>query len=310
MAGMRYEGLSHRTRPLRWGLFLGIVAIVVYGTGGSAWGSLTRWLTEEYDRLPWYVTRISALLAYLALTGSVIYGLLLSSKLLDRIAHRAVSFTLHQDLSSIGLALALVHAAVLMIDRSVPYSPSEVIVPFSGPYRPLWVGVGQITLAVTIVVLVSFYVRRWIGQPAWRRLHYLTFAVFVGATVHGLMAGTDTQAPWVFLGYLVMTVVVVFLLTYRIALAVGSSRAAPAAAAGESPAGRGGTTSSPSRGLPPRPAVGSQGSLPGVLPRRPCRHGPRRPCRLGGPSPRPGPGWAGAVAPASRTCRQRPPRRG
>ncbi len=93
----------------------------------------------------------------------MVYGLLLSTKILDRIAHRAVSFTLHQDLSSIGLALALVHAAVLMIDRSVPYSPLEVVVPFSGPYRPLWVGVGQLTLALTLVVLLSFYVRKRIG---------------------------------------------------------------------------------------------------------------------------------------------------
>ncbi len=221
-----YQGMHAWTRPLRWGLFLGIVAIVLAGTGGSAAASVGRWLGEEYERLPWYVTRISALLAYLALTGSVVYGLLLSTKILDRIAHRAVSFTLHQDLSSIGLALALVHVAVLMIDRSVPYSPLEVLIPFSGPYRPLWVGIGQITLAITLLVLLSFYVKKRIGAPAWRRVHYLSFLAFLGATVHGLMAGSDTQAAWVFLGYLVMTTIVVFLFVYRIVLSVVAKRSA------------------------------------------------------------------------------------
>ena len=160
--------------------------------------------------LPWYVTRISALLAYLALTASVVYGLLLSTKLLDRIAHRAVSFTLHQDLASVGLALALVHAAVLMIDRSVPYTPLEVVVPFIGPYEPLWVGMGQVALGLTIAVLVSFYLRRRIGQKAWRQLHYVSFLAFLAATVHGLMAGTDSGAPWAFAGYVaaIATVVV------------------------------------------------------------------------------------------------------
>jgi predicted ferric reductase len=231
-----YVGLDPRTRLLRWTLFLGIVAIIIAGTGGAAFEALSGWLRDEYERLPWYVTRITALLAYLALTGSVVYGLLLSTKVLDRIAHRAVSFTLHQDLSSIGLALALVHAAVLMLDRSVPYSPLEVVVPFSGPYRPIWVGVGQVTLGLTMVVLLSFYVRKRIGQPNWRRLHYLSFVAFFGATAHGLMAGSDTGADWVYLGYLAMTAIVVFLFVYRVALAVAQRRGSKVAVSAAPPA--------------------------------------------------------------------------
>jgi DMSO/TMAO reductase YedYZ heme-binding membrane subunit len=230
-----YEGLSTRTRWLRWSLFLMAVAIVLVGTAQPAVGSFLSWVGVEFDRLPWYITRTTALLAYLAITGSVIYGLLLSTKILDRIAHRAVSFTLHQDLASIGLALALVHVAVLMLDRSVPYSPFELIVPFSGPYRPLWVGIGQLALALTLLVTLSFYVRKRIGQPLWRRLHYLSFVAFVGASVHGLMAGTDTQAAWVFWGYLLMITTVVFLLTYRIVMSVDKGPARrPAAGSGGS----------------------------------------------------------------------------
>ena len=41
------------------------------------------------------------------------------------------------------------------------------------------------------VIYVSFSLRRRIGVRNWRRLHYLTFAVFGAATVHGLAAGTD-----------------------------------------------------------------------------------------------------------------------
>jgi DMSO/TMAO reductase YedYZ heme-binding membrane subunit len=223
-----YQGLDPRTRPLRWTLFGITLAIVVYGTGGQAVEAVRAWLGDEFDRLPWYITRVSALLAYLALTGSVIYGLLLSTKILDRIAHRAVSFTLHQDLSSFALALALVHAAVLMLDRSVPYEPLQLIVPFSGPYRPLWVGIGQLALGLSLLVLLSFYVRKRIGQKTWRRLHYVSFLAFLAATAHGLMAGTDTSAPWVILGYLLMTAIVVFLLTYRIVLALSARSAAGA----------------------------------------------------------------------------------
>jgi DMSO/TMAO reductase YedYZ heme-binding membrane subunit len=245
-----YQGLHPRTRRLRWALFGILIAIVVGSTGGQAVATVLEWLRHEYDRLPWYVTRATALLSYLALTGSVVYGLLLSTKILDRISHRTVSFTLHQDLASIGLALALVHAAVLMIDRSVPYSALEVVVPFAGPYRPLWVGIGQISLGLSLVVLLSFYGRKRMGQKSWRRLHYVSFLAFAGATVHGLMAGSDTQAAWVYLGYVVMTATVVFLTTYRIVLAVVAEppRAVTAAGAGGKPnAGPGESSAAGSR---------------------------------------------------------------
>lgn len=218
------QGLNPRTRMLRWTLFASAAVIVIAATSGAAMDSVIGWITQEQDRLPWYVTRVSALLAYLALTASVVYGLLLSTKILDRIAHRAVSFTLHQDLAAIGLALALVHGAVLMIDRSVPYSLLEVLIPFIGPYQPLWVGIGQIAMGLTVVVLFSFYVRRRIGQRAWRQIHYLSFAAFLAATVHGIMAGTDSGEAWASTGYLAATTVVVFLVTYRVVIAAAGRR--------------------------------------------------------------------------------------
>ncbi len=218
------QGRFPHLRWVRWGLFTLAIVLLVGATGPRAWEQAARWLNEEYDRLPWYTTRITALLAYLALAGSTIYGLLLSTKLLDRVAHRPVSFTLHGDLAGIGVALALVHAAVLMIDRSVPYTPAELVVPFSGPYRPLWVGMGQVGMALALIVLLSFYVRKRIGTKTWRTIHYLSFAAFVAATVHGLMAGSDAGAEWAYAGYLALSVTVVFLTTYRIALVVGARR--------------------------------------------------------------------------------------
>ncbi len=221
---MKYRGLDPRTRLLRWALFLAAVAVTLVVTGGGAIDAATTWLTTEQDRLPWYATRLLGLLSYLIITGSVVYGLLLSTGILDAIAHRTVSFTLHQDLSAIGLGLAMVHAAMLVLDRSVPFTVAEVLVPFIGPYRPLWVATGQVALYLSIVVVASFSLRKRLGQKRWRTLHYVTFLAFLAATAHGLMAGTDTAAPWAFWGYLVATAMVVFLTGYRLVLAVATRR--------------------------------------------------------------------------------------
>jgi predicted ferric reductase len=90
------------------------------------------------------------------------------------------------------------------------------------------VGVGQLAFYLMLVVYGSFYVRRHLGQRGWRLLHYTTFLALVGATVHGLMSGTDTSASWAMWSYAGASIAVVFLLGYRIALAVfGGTRREP-----------------------------------------------------------------------------------
>jgi DMSO/TMAO reductase YedYZ heme-binding membrane subunit len=222
MAGVKYRGLDPRTRTLRWGLYLLALACVLAVTGPRTIDTATHWLAFEHDRLPWYAMRLLGMLSYGALSLSVIYGLLLSTGVLDAIAHRTVSFTLHQDLAAFGLSLGMVHGILLLLDRSVPYTLGQLLVPFAGPYRPLWVGIGQIALYLMAVVYGSYHVRRAIGQRSWRRLHYLSFLVFLGATAHGVMSGSDTSAPWAFWTYVGSAVAAAFLFAYRVTFHVAT----------------------------------------------------------------------------------------
>ena len=217
-------GLDPRTRLLRWSLFLSIIAVVLSATGATAIDAATTWFHAEYQRLPWYVIRITGWLAYLALAASVIYGLLLSTRILrrDRAADRLVHAA--PGSSSIGLGLALVHAAVLMIDRSVPFTPAEIVIPLIGPYRPTWVLFGQLALALTIVLVASFYLRRRMGQSSWRRLHYVSFIAYVAMTAHGLMTGTDSGTAWAQVAYGGSLVLVGVLTAWRIATALVAGR--------------------------------------------------------------------------------------
>jgi predicted ferric reductase len=220
MAGVRYRGFDERTELVRWGLPAVAFGIVMGGTlPGMIDGVISAWQVNPAS-LPWLFERLFAWLAYLAMAGSVIYGLLLSTRLLDAIAHRPVSFALHQDLAAIGVGLAGIHGMLLGLDTSVPFSLAQILVPGLAPHAPLAVAFGQVALYLAIIVVGSFYVRRHIGQRAWRTLHYLTFLAFLGATAHGIGAGTDSGASWAQWIYLGSATIVWFLLIYRIGASI------------------------------------------------------------------------------------------
>ena len=214
---------SNGPRPLA----LGAVAIglgLALGVGAlPAIDAVRRAVLDNPDWLPWFGTRLLAFLAYLSLAGSVVYGLLLSTRLLERIVGRPVSFTLHRDLVAVGLVLALGHAALLTIDTSVPFTLAEVLVPFIAPYRPLWVGLGQVALVLTAAVYLAFAARRRVGQRPWKALHSLAFAAFVITTAHGVASGSDTGQPWAWWLYATVTALTAFLVVYRVSLVVAGS---------------------------------------------------------------------------------------
>jgi predicted ferric reductase len=217
---MTFKGLDPRTRLARWGLVAVGVGIVLGGTVPTVVRDLGLVLDAHRSSLPWLLERLAAFLAYLAMTGSVVYGLLLSTKLLDAIAHRPISFALHQDLAAVGLGLAGVHGALLGLDATVPFSLQQMVVPGLAPYAPLAVAFGQLTFYVTAIVVASFYMRRLIGQRAWRALHVLTFLAFAGATAHGILAGSDSGAAWTWWMYTGSVTIVTFLFVYRVVTAL------------------------------------------------------------------------------------------
>lgn len=223
---MKFRGFSPRGRWLRWGLTAIAIGMVIGATGPRALEALlVTWETNR-SMLPWVFERLFAFLAYLAMAGSVVYGLLLSTKILDVIAHRPITFALHQDLASFGVGFAAVHGMLLALDKTVPFTLAQIAVPGLAPHAPIWVAAGQVAFYLMAVVLGSFYVRRQIGQRAWRTLHYVTFLAFIGATVHGVMAGTDSGTPWAWWMYAGSTVAVVFLLAYRISLSISGRQPA------------------------------------------------------------------------------------
>jgi predicted ferric reductase len=145
----------------------------------------------------WFLSRSSAFAAYLLLWGSMMLGLAITNRMARLWPGGPVAFDLHQHLSLLALGTALFHALILAGDPYINYTLGEILTPFRAlGYRVEWVGMGQLGLYLLAVVVLSFYVRKRLGNAAWRAIHFLSFTGFILALFHGLQSGTDSQALW------------------------------------------------------------------------------------------------------------------
>jgi sulfoxide reductase heme-binding subunit YedZ len=149
----------------------------------------------------WFIARASGLTAYALLTASVLVGLVVKSRPLRRLKQAAAT-DLHRFLAFLGLGMVALHGVALVLDSTVHIPLVGLAVPGLIGYRTVATAVGVVTAELMLLIYASFSLRKRIGARNWRRLHWATYAVFGGATLHGLAAGTDSGKPWVVALYL------------------------------------------------------------------------------------------------------------
>jgi predicted ferric reductase len=125
----------------------------------------------------------------------VILGVLLSARTRFTWPRFAVE-EVHRFLAILTGTFVVLHGASLLLDRVVPISLAQMLVPFSSPYRPFAVGLGAAAAELMAAVGISNHYRKQLPHRLWRRIHYLTLGVWVLATAHGVLAGSDQTDPW------------------------------------------------------------------------------------------------------------------
>jgi predicted ferric reductase len=164
----------------------------------------------------WFLSRSSAFAGYLLLWGSMMLGLAITNRMARVWPGGPVAFDLHQHLSLLALGAIVFHALILLGDPYIDYSLAEVLTPFRAlGYREAWVGLGQLGVYLLAIVVASFYVRKRLGNPAWRAIHFLSFTTFILALFHGLRSGTDSATFWAQIIYWVTGASFLLMTIYR-----------------------------------------------------------------------------------------------
>jgi methionine sulfoxide reductase heme-binding subunit len=144
----------------------------------------------------WYAARAAGIVAYLLLTAVVLVGVGLAGRATVPLLPRFAVTEVHRFGSLLVGSFVALHVATIAIDAFLPFSPAQLAVPFLATYRPLWTGLGIVAAELLIAVAISNRLRTRLPYRTWRRIHYVNFAIWVGATIHGIGAGTDSRAPW------------------------------------------------------------------------------------------------------------------
>jgi predicted ferric reductase len=179
---------------------------------------------------PWYLTRAMAVSAYLALSFSVILGML---RAVARKASERLSWVvdeLHQFIATLAGLFVLGHLVTLKIDTFLPFSLINLLLPVAEPYKPVAVAFGVFGLYTMILLLASSWLRRRLRYSWWRAIHYVSFVAFALVTIHGWLAGSDSTEPWMRAIYAASAASVIFLILVR--LFVGAPNVSASSRAG------------------------------------------------------------------------------
>lgn len=168
--------------------------------------------------LLWYATRATGVVALVLLTGTVVLGVIGTARAGSERWPRIVTAGLHRNLALIATALVGVHIATTVLDPFVPIGWIAAIVPFTSPYRPIWLSLGAVAFDLLLAVLITSLLRDRLGHRAWQAVHMLVYACWPVALWHGLGTGTDTQLTWVLAIYLACVAAVCWAVWWRLSL--------------------------------------------------------------------------------------------
>jgi predicted ferric reductase len=148
------------------------------------------------DILLWYATRGAGVVSLLLLTGVVVLGVLSVHRFEMAGWPRFLTVGLHRNVSLLAVVFLALHILTAVVDPFTNLGWVAALVPFGSYYRTFWLGLGTIAADLVAAIVVTSLLRGFIGAGAWRLVHWLAYAAWPVAVLHGIGTGTDAGSAW------------------------------------------------------------------------------------------------------------------
>jgi methionine sulfoxide reductase heme-binding subunit len=144
----------------------------------------------------WYFTRSTGAMALLLLTLAIALGVVDVKRWSTPRWPRFVVDSLHRNVSLLAMVFLILHILTSVLDSFASIPLIDAFVPFVGSYRPFWLGLGAVAFDLLLAVTITSMMRQRIGYASWRAIHWLTYASWPIALLHGLGTGSDVKSTW------------------------------------------------------------------------------------------------------------------
>ena len=139
----------------------------------------------------WFLTRAAGIVAWLMLTASVLWGIVLASGAFPEHRRPAWLLDAHRWLGALTVAFLSLHIGALVADSYVHFGLADITIPFASDWKPAAVAAGVLAMWSLLAVQVSSLLRKRISKRTWRAIHLSSYPTFLLVSLHGVFAGTD-----------------------------------------------------------------------------------------------------------------------
>jgi sulfoxide reductase heme-binding subunit YedZ len=144
----------------------------------------------------WYLTRSTGAVALLLLSVALALGVLDVQRWSTPRWPRFIVDSIHRNVALLALVFLVLHILTSVLDSFAPIGLIDAVVPFVGAYRPFWLGLGAVSFDLIVAVIVTSLLRARMGYASWRAIHWLTYASWPIALLHGFGTGSDASKAW------------------------------------------------------------------------------------------------------------------
>ncbi|MFI6660641.1 ferric reductase-like transmembrane domain-containing protein [Streptomyces sp. NPDC050523] len=137
-----------------------------------------------YDVGSHKIARLAALIAYVLMVSTVVLGVMLRLRFMQRAVNRATFYGAHMTLALSAMIFGGIHGLTFLYQPIWRIGWAQLTLPFEGGVQRIPVGMGILGTELAIAVACSVWLQNRLGYHRWLRVHQFAYVSFALIWLH------------------------------------------------------------------------------------------------------------------------------